>query len=49
MTRPAGLGPVDDEDVDLVFNRHDKPATFAVQIKGRSTVAQVVQKGRFLG
>ena len=39
---------VDDEGVDLVFNRHDRPATLAIQIKGRSRSAQVVQKGRFL-
>ena len=39
---------VDDEGVDLVFNRHDRPATLAVQIKGRSRSAQVVKKGRFL-
>ena len=39
---------VDDEGVDLVFNRHDRPVTLAVQIKGRSRSAQVALKGRFL-
>ncbi len=39
---------VDDEGVDLVFNRYDRPATLAVQIKGRSKSAQVVKGGKFL-
>jgi len=39
---------VDDEGVDLVFNRADRPATLAVQIKGRSRGARVVQQGKFL-
>lgn len=39
---------VDDEGVDLVFNRRDRPATLGVQIKGRSRSAQVVKKGKFL-
>jgi hypothetical protein len=39
---------VDDEGVDLVFNRFDRPATLAVQIKGRSQSAQVVKDGKFL-
>lgn len=39
---------VDDEGVDLVFNRSDRPATLALQIKGRSRSAEVVKGGRFL-
>lgn len=39
---------IDDEGVDLVFNRSDRPATLAVQIKGRSRTTGVVREGKFL-
>jgi hypothetical protein len=39
---------IDDEGVDLVFNRSDRPATLAVQVKGRSQTAEVVKGGKFL-
>lgn len=38
---------IDDEGVDLVFNRRDRPATLAVQVKGRSTGTQLVRGGKF--
>ena len=40
---------VDDEGVDLVFNRFDRPSTLAVQIKGRSLSAQVVKDAQAKG
>jgi hypothetical protein len=39
---------IDDEGVDLVFNRSDRPATLAVQVKRRSRTAGVVKEGKFL-
>lgn len=40
---------VDDEGVDLVFHRRDRPATLAVQIKSRSWSASSMRKGeRFI-
>ncbi len=36
---------VDDEGVDLVFHRRDRPATLAVQIKSRSWSANVMREG----
>ncbi len=39
---------VDDEGVDLVFHRRGKSATLAVQVKSRSTAADVVKRHKFL-
>lgn len=39
---------VDDEGVDLVFHRHSRPATLAVQVKSRSLTKTPLTKGSFL-
>ncbi len=39
---------VNDEGVDLVFHRRGKSATLAVQVKSRSTAADVVKRDKFL-
>jgi hypothetical protein len=38
---------VDDEGVDLVFNRRDSPSTLAVQVKARMSDGIRIASGRF--
>lgn len=39
---------VDDEGVDLVFHRRDRPVTLAVQVKTRFTTAVTTARGDYV-
>jgi hypothetical protein len=44
----ASTSFIDDEGVDLVFNRWGNSTTLAIQVKSRTTEAETIKKGRFV-